>query len=85
MFARLIVTTINKTNYEQLVVVEPRGNEWDLWNYNTPSTVMVNNSNDINKKNNYIWPQIMEYQKDHDMLLWKYRSWLGTCTHMRRD
>ena len=41
MFARLIVTTVNKTKYEQPVVVglvwgKPRGNEGDLWNYIPP-------------------------------------------------
>jgi hypothetical protein len=41
MFARLMVTTVNKTDYTQPMVVglvwgTPRGNEGDLWNCNLP-------------------------------------------------
>ena len=38
---------------------------------------MVNNSTNINKTNNHLSPQIIEHRKDHDILHWKSRSWLG--------
>ena len=43
---------------------------------------MVNNSNNINKMNNHLSPQIIEYIKDHHIYWWKSRSWLQTETKM---
>jgi len=45
---------------------------------------MDNNSNNINKTNNHLSPQLIEQKKDHVIWLWKSRSWLGTCTKMWR-
>jgi hypothetical protein len=45
--------------------------------------VMVNNSNNINKRNNHLLPQIIEHWKDHDIGCWKLRGptlYLGTGT-----
>jgi len=36
---------------------------------------MVNNSININKTNNHLSLQLTEHKKDHDMWLWKSRSW----------
>ena len=47
------------------------------------STVMVNNSNKINKINNNLSLQIIEHnEKDHDRWCWKPNSWLGIGTQM---
>jgi hypothetical protein len=41
-------------------------------------TVMVNNSTNINKTYNHLWPQtIQRRKKEHSIWPWKFRSWLG--------
>ena len=38
-----------------------------------------------NKQSPLILTEVTEHKKDHDVWRWKSRSWLGTCTKMRRD
>jgi hypothetical protein len=45
-------------------------------------TVMVNNSTNINKMNNHLWPQVIEHKKHHNIWNWKSRSWFETGTNM---
>ena len=43
---------------------------------------MVNNYTNINKMNNYLTPQIIEHNKDHEMCRWKSTFWIETDTKM---
>jgi hypothetical protein len=43
---------------------------------------VVNNSNNINKMNSHLSPQIIGHTKDHNIYWWKSRSWLQTGTKM---
>jgi len=45
---------------------------------------MGNNSTNNHKTNNHLSPQISEHNKDHEILRWKSRFWIGTGKHMRR-
>ncbi len=45
-------------------------------------TALINNSTNMSKANNYLSPQIIGNKQNYDILRWKSRFWLGTCTHM---
>ena len=40
--------------------------------------MLVNNSTNINKRNNHLSPQVIEHEKYPNIWHWKSRSWLGT-------
>jgi len=46
--------------------------------------VMVNNSININKTNNYFPPPLIEHKKVHDIWRWKSRPWIGTGEELNR-
>jgi len=46
--------------------------------------MMARNSTNINKTNNCLQPQIIEYRKRRDIWRWKSRPWLETGTQMWR-
>jgi len=41
---------------------------------------MANNSTNINKTDNHLAPQTIEHTTYHEILCWKSRSCLGSCT-----
>jgi len=41
---------------------------------------MVDNSTSISETNNHPFAQIIDHEKDHVILRWKHRYWLGTDT-----